>query len=45
MRNNKEMIQEFKEYMMKTFEMTNLGLMHYFLGIEIDQENEGIFIS
>jgi hypothetical protein len=30
---------------MKTFEMTDLGLMHYFLGIEIDQENEGIFIS
>jgi hypothetical protein len=44
MRNNKEMIQEFKEYMMTTFEMIDLGLMHCFLGIEIDQENEGIFI-
>ncbi|XP_039162821.1 uncharacterized mitochondrial protein AtMg00810-like [Eucalyptus grandis] len=38
------MIQEFKEEMMKTFEMTDLGSMHYFLGIEIDQ-NEGVFIS
>jgi histone deacetylase 1/2 len=25
--------------------MINLGLMHYFLGIEISQENEEIFIS
>ncbi|XP_071712835.1 uncharacterized mitochondrial protein AtMg00810-like [Rutidosis leptorrhynchoides] len=26
------------------FEMSDLGLMHYFLGIKIRQENEGIFI-
>ena len=38
------MIQEFKKDMMKTFEMSDLGLMHYFLGIEISQENDGIFI-
>ncbi|KAG4957026.1 hypothetical protein JHK85_043406 [Glycine max] len=31
--------------MMKTFEMTDLGLMSYFLGIEVSQRNEGIFIS
>ncbi|KAL0359588.1 UNVERIFIED_CONTAM: hypothetical protein Sangu_0808200 [Sesamum angustifolium] len=30
--------------MMKTFEMSDLGLMHFFLGIEINQEKEGIFI-
>ncbi|CAL9016013.1 unnamed protein product [Prunus brigantina] len=30
--------------MMKTFEMSDLGLMHYFLGIEINQEEDGIFI-
>ena len=42
--NNEEMIQEFKHDMMKTFEMSDLGLMNYFLGIEISQENEGIFI-
>jgi len=45
MGNNKEMTQEFKKDMMKTFKMINLGLMHYFLGIEISQENEEIFIS
>jgi len=32
--NNLEIVKEFKEDMMKTFEMTNLGLMNYFLGIE-----------
>ncbi|KAL0296071.1 UNVERIFIED_CONTAM: hypothetical protein Sradi_6659200 [Sesamum radiatum] len=37
------MIQVFKEDMMKTFEMSDLGLMHFFLGIEINQEKEGIF--
>ncbi|XP_019052725.1 PREDICTED: uncharacterized protein LOC109114488 [Nelumbo nucifera] len=39
------MVKKFKEDMMKTFEMTDLGLMHYFLGIEITQEEEGTFIS
>ncbi|KAK4400978.1 Retrovirus-related Pol polyprotein from transposon TNT 1-94 [Sesamum angolense] len=38
------MIQDFKEDMMKTFEMSDLGLMHFFLGIELNQEKEGIFI-
>ncbi|KAL0299550.1 UNVERIFIED_CONTAM: hypothetical protein Sradi_6614800 [Sesamum radiatum] len=38
------MIQDFKEDMMKTFEMSDLGLMQFFLGIEINQEKEGIFI-
>ncbi|KAL0340068.1 UNVERIFIED_CONTAM: Retrovirus-related Pol polyprotein from transposon RE1 [Sesamum radiatum] len=42
--NNEKMIQVFKEDMMKTFEMRDLGLMHFFLGIEINQEKEGIFI-
>ncbi|KAL0393106.1 UNVERIFIED_CONTAM: Retrovirus-related Pol polyprotein from transposon RE2 [Sesamum radiatum] len=41
---NEKMIQVFKEDMMKTFEMSDLGLMHFFLGIEINQEKEGIFI-
>ncbi|KAL0424004.1 UNVERIFIED_CONTAM: Retrovirus-related Pol polyprotein from transposon TNT 1-94 [Sesamum radiatum] len=36
--NNEKMIQVFKEDMMKTFEMSDLGLMHFFLGIEINQE-------
>ncbi|KAK4387925.1 Retrovirus-related Pol polyprotein from transposon RE2 [Sesamum angolense] len=42
--NNEKMIQDFKEDMMKTFEMSDLGLMHFFLGIEKNQEKEGIFI-
>ncbi|KAL0364613.1 UNVERIFIED_CONTAM: Retrovirus-related Pol polyprotein from transposon TNT 1-94 [Sesamum angustifolium] len=42
--NNEKMIQDFKEDMMKTFEMSDLGLMHFFLGIVINQEKEGIFI-
>lgn len=42
--NNESLLQEFKEDMMKTFEMTDLRLMHYFLGLEINQEEEGIFI-
>ncbi|CAA0825713.1 cysteine-rich RLK (RECEPTOR-like protein kinase) 8 [Striga hermonthica] len=43
--NNEEMIKELKEDMMKTFEMTDLGQMSYFLGIEVNQEENGIFIS
>ncbi|KAL0386084.1 UNVERIFIED_CONTAM: hypothetical protein Sradi_3002700 [Sesamum radiatum] len=41
--NNEKMIHDFKEDMMKTFEMSDLGLMHFFLGIEINQEKEGNF--
>jgi hypothetical protein len=29
----------------KKFEMTNLGFMHYFLGLQFLQTNEGIFLS
>ncbi|XP_058746540.1 uncharacterized mitochondrial protein AtMg00810-like [Vicia villosa] len=43
--NNTEMMMEFKEDMVNTFEMNDLGLMSYFLGIEVSQINEGIFIS
>ncbi|XP_060671819.1 uncharacterized mitochondrial protein AtMg00810-like [Ziziphus jujuba] len=35
--NNEKMIEEFKKEMLKTFEMTYLGLMRYFLGIETYQ--------
>ena len=43
--NNPKLLAEFKENMSTQFEMTNLGLMSYFLGIEVKQTNEGIFIS
>lgn len=30
--------------MMKTYEMNDLGLLHYFLGVEVNQQEEDIFI-
>ena len=38
-------IDMFKSAMKQEFEMTNLGLMKYFLGIEVNQSEKGIFIS
>ena len=37
-------VDEFKEAMKTGFEMTDLGLMKYFLGIEVTQSEDGIFI-
>ncbi|XP_047309787.1 uncharacterized mitochondrial protein AtMg00810-like [Impatiens glandulifera] len=42
---NTKLIEEFKEVIKKEFEMTDLGLMKYFLGLEVKQSEEGIFIS
>ena len=42
--NDEKMIEEFKEDMMKKYEMSDLGLLHYFLGIEIHQKEESVFI-
>ncbi|KAL0398210.1 UNVERIFIED_CONTAM: Retrovirus-related Pol polyprotein from transposon RE1 [Sesamum radiatum] len=39
------MFQEFKKCMMDEFEMSDLGTMHYFLGIEVVNTSDGIFIS
>jgi len=39
------MFEEFKRSMMDKFDMTDLGLMHYFLGIEVVQSSEAIFVS
>lgn len=38
-------VAEFKSSMMKQFEMSDLGLLHYFLGLEVKQGIDGIFIS
>lgn len=40
-----EMLSEFKEKMSRTFEMTDLGCLRYFLGLEVVQSNEGLFVS
>ena len=37
-------LHEFKVAMMKELEMTDLGLMKYFLGIEVEQSEKGIFV-
>lgn len=42
--NDSKMIEEFEQEMMKSFDMSDLGLMHYFLGMEVCQD-DGIFIS
>ena len=39
------MLAKFKEAMFNEFEMTDNGLMSYFLGIEVKQQQDGIFIS
>jgi hypothetical protein len=38
-------IEEFKLVMKDEFEITDLGLMRYFLGIEVHRSKTGIFIS
>nr|GEX83056.1 retrovirus-related Pol polyprotein from transposon TNT 1-94 [Tanacetum cinerariifolium] len=38
------MIDELKKSMTREFEMTDIGLMSYYLGIEVKQTDEGIFI-
>ena len=43
--NNPNMFKEFKNAMTREFEMTDIGLMAYYLGIEVKQKKEGIFIS
>ncbi|KAL3534236.1 hypothetical protein ACH5RR_002697 [Cinchona calisaya] len=42
--NNENMITKFKKDMMKKYEMNDMRLLHHFLGIEIDQNDDGVFI-
>lgn len=39
------LISEFKDQIMQKFNMTDLGQLHYFLGIEVGQCKEGVFIA
>jgi hypothetical protein len=43
--NDELMFLEFKNSMMREFDMTDLGRMRYFLGIEVLQQSDGIYIS
>lgn len=43
--NDESMINAFKKNMMSEFEISDLGLMHYFLGIDVMQSSIGVFIS
>eukprot|EP00253_Pinus_taeda_P015716 PITA_15716 len=43
--NDDHLIENFKIVMKEKFEMTNLGLLRYFLGIEVEQNVNGIVIS
>lgn len=43
--NNQNLINKLKNEMQKEFEMTDLGLMKYFWGLEITQCSTGIFVS
>eukprot|EP00253_Pinus_taeda_P016202 PITA_16202 len=43
--NDDYLIKNFKSVMKEEFEMTDMGLLRYFLRIEVDQNENGIFIS
>jgi len=43
--NDESMFAKFKKSMLVEFDMTNLGKMRYFLGIEVMQKYDGIFIN
>eukprot|EP00253_Pinus_taeda_P012215 PITA_12215 len=43
--NDDYLIKNFKAVMKEEFEMTDMGLLRYFLGIEVDQNENGFFIS
>ncbi|KAL0424084.1 UNVERIFIED_CONTAM: Retrovirus-related Pol polyprotein from transposon TNT 1-94 [Sesamum radiatum] len=43
--NSVALINNFKKIMVSEFEMTDLGEMSYFLGLEVRQSEDGIFIS
>lgn len=37
-------VADFKSSMMSRFETTDLGLLHYFFGLEVKQEEDGLFV-
>ena len=43
--NNPKMFRYFNQVMIKEFKMTNIGLISYYLGIEIKQEEDETFMN
>ncbi|XP_016549353.1 secreted RxLR effector protein 161-like [Capsicum annuum] len=43
--NNSDMFSDFKKCMIDEFEMSDFGKMQYFLGLEVVQSDDGIFVS
>eukprot|EP00253_Pinus_taeda_P033044 PITA_33044 len=43
--NDESYIESIKKELVKSFEMTNLGYVHYYLGIEVTQHPKYIFLS
>ncbi|KHN27716.1 Putative mitochondrial protein, partial [Glycine soja] len=43
--NNPNLFEDFKESMSREFDMTDMGLMSYYLGMEVKQTENGIFVS
>lgn len=43
--NNENLISQFKVELKNGFEMIDLGILHYYLGIEVQQEEHRVFIS
>jgi hypothetical protein len=43
--NQLSLIQELKNDLKQCFEMTDLGLLHYFLGLQVWHMADGIFLS
>jgi len=41
---SERLLSEFKREMMQRYEMSDLGLLHHFLGMEILQTDQGVFI-
>lgn len=39
------LLEQFKTGMMETFEMSDLGVLYFFLGLEVNQGIDGTFIS
>ena len=45
LKGNEKHIMERKKKLAEEFEMKDIGLMHYFLGLEVWQSSEGIFLN